>query len=149
MKKLILLLALIVAIGVNLKAQSYTNKIVLGNSYVMTDTNAILTGTTSVSTTTATVTYSVQTNNEYKFDLGVNIDRTSGTPTDSLIVYGRKNNDTPWVLIAKTPCGSATSTTTVLSHATAVSYRDLWAYIKGYGQSVRTLDYSWLKIWNQ
>lgn len=149
MKNILLLVTLFVAIGVTTMAQSYTDKIVLGNSYVITDTNAILTGTTSVSTTTATVTYSVQTNNEYKFDLGVNIDRTSGSPTDSLIVYGRKNNDTPWVLITKVKCGTETSTTTVLSQSTAVLYRDLWAYVKGYGLSVRTVDYLWLKIWNQ
>jgi len=144
MKKLIFLLILIVAIGVNLNAQNYTSKIALGNSYSYVEASKVLTNADS-----CVVYFNVETNNPFTLDGGVNIDFTSGTQTATVYLEGRKASDQTWTAIANQACGSLTNTTTISSHTTAIRYRQIKVKVKSFGTGICSTDNVWLKIWNQ
>lgn len=146
MRKVFLLLVAAIMLVATSNAQVAVS-VPVGVTYKMVDQSLTVTGATSTSTSTSTVDFSVQSHSEYKLDVGVNIDATSGSPVDSVFVYGKKASDVDWTLIGKVGCVTGTVTTSIFTHATAIRYRYIRAHMKYYGQAVRTLDNVWLKIW--
>lgn len=148
MKKLLLLVILIVAMGVTFAAepvQTSGGKITPDLSFAQYDINGTLTNAD-------TLDYVFQTgvHNTFTFDAGVNLDKTSGTPTqDSIIVFGRKHPDTNWTRIQAVVWDGTTNKTVLSSHTTAVRYRYIKIRIKSIGNQVVVADNVWLKIWNQ
>lgn len=144
MKKLILLLTLIVAIGVNLKAQDYTGKIVPGESY-----KYINASTTMVNADSCVFVFDTQIHDGFSLDAGVNFDFVSGTQTSTVKVQGRKGTDVAWTTVGSASASSLTNTTTVVSSTSRLMYRQIKvAAITGGGTGTSTVDYGWLKLWN-
>lgn len=146
MRKLLLLVAIVVSMVAIVNAQVAVS-VSHGATYRFVEQDLTVTGATTTSTSTSTVDFSLQTDNEYKLDVGVNIDAVSGSPIDSIFVYGKKASDVDWSLIGKAACVTGTTTTSIFSHTTEVRYRFVRAYVKYYGKAVRKLDNVWLKLW--
>jgi hypothetical protein len=143
MKRFILIFAvLIVAIG--LQAQDYSGRIDIGESYKYLRTSKKLTNAD-----TAIVVFNTRIHYPFTFSAGMNLDTlgTNTTTTDTLFVLGRIDDREPWVKIASSVWGGKTNTNVIVTHETAVRYRQIQLFYKGSGTAIRRIDDAWLKIW--
>jgi len=145
MKKLILLVALIVAIGVTTWAQDYVTNLPVGVTYKRIETAKTLTNTD-----TCDIYFNVQSHSEFKVDAGVNLDLTSGvgTATNTIYIDERKSDDQAWSNVTSTAGLTVSTTTVVATDADAVRARQIRLRIITTGTCVAVVDWAWLKIWN-
>lgn len=143
MKKLLFILAIVFAV-VSVNAQSYTGKIDFGSSYVKKTIGT--SGFTLTNSDTVDVVITVNQNDEFTFDATMKMDSVSGNPTGTLYVLGRKDSELAWTAIANT-AWSTNDETVIVSHTTAVRYREiLLRFINGGTGVSKALNYS-LKTW--
>jgi len=141
MKRLVLLIAvLIVAMG--LQAQDYESRINRNESYVYKSMS------THTLTNVDTVDVVVQTriNNPFTIDVCIYVDSISGDAGCTLYLEGRKADSEAWSSIANT-AWSGDDSTVIVSHATAVRYRETRLRLITSGTGVLEADYYWEKLW--
>lgn len=143
MRKIVLLLIAIIVVVAGLQAQDYSGKITPGRSYKYINMNHTLTNADTVE-----VVFYTQVNSTFTLDAGMQVDSVSGTSvTDVLYVEGRIADDQPWVSIANSGVIEDKTLAIVVSHTTAVRYREIKVWYKATATMVRTADYAWLKVW--
>ena len=140
MKRLVLLIAVIL-VAIGLQAQDYTANIGITSTFVAKTLNHTLTHTDTVD-----MEVDVSTHHKITIDVLAYCDSVSGDPSGTLYLEGRKSDDLGWSAIANTAWSGADGTV-VVSHTTAVRYRELrLRYISG-GTGVVDVDKYWTKIW--
>jgi len=146
MKKVIFIFAiLLVAIG--MQAQTYTAKMPAENTYI---SSAIGTsGFRLTNTDTVDVIVTLNTHQPFTFDATLQVDSISGNPTGTFYILGRKDTSASWTAIANVAWTSTNDATNIVSHTTALRYRQiLLRFITG-GTGVTDADRYSLKIWRE
>lgn len=143
MKKLIILLAVMVAFAINVDAQMKTSNINTGNTYVEVDTDYTLTNA---------VTQYWQINAPQNWHtaqyLVVNLDSLAGNHTSvTLQLYGRLNSVDTWAAIGSAVAwdGTTSDTTIVYSNTTENAYRQYKLLYTGVGTGTTTIDFQSFK----
>lgn len=131
-------------VAVAAHSQSFTGKIQLGNTYV----GASLSSFVLTNTDTVDVVVTVNQNVPFTLDACVKLDSISGNPTGTVYVLGRKASTESWSAIANTVWGT-NDDDVIVSHTTAVRYRELLIrYING-GTGVTQAKSYWVKVWQE
>lgn len=141
MRKILLSFAILI-VAVSLQAQDFTGKLTPGRTYLEKSMSTF----TLTNTDTVDIVVSVQQHQPFTIDVAVALDSISGNPTGTLYLQGRKADTEDWSDIANTVWSTADDDVLV-SHTTAVRYRELrLRFITG-GTGVTEADDYWVKLW--
>lgn len=148
MKKYLFLVIVAIVVTITFAAQpiqTVGGKITPDVTFAQYDINGTLTNADTLD-----YVFSIGVHNTFTFDVGANLDKTSGSPTqDSVIVFGRKHADTPWIRIQAVVWDGTTNTTVLNSVTSAVRWRFLKVRVKTVGTQVVAVDNVWTKVWLQ
>lgn len=140
MKSLFTLIAVLM-VTMGLQAQDYTGKLNPGKTYKESTMTTTLTNVDTVDIVIAT-----QSHYPFTIDAAVALDSVSGNPTGTLYLDGRIADTEAWSAI-DTTVWSTVDDVVVVSHTTAVRYREIrLRYING-GTGITDADKYWAKIW--